>query len=63
MGEYRVDEDLLIGGIDHGKWLMRAWYRKAFDAVKGDIRTVVVAIITAIIITVVTILILKWIGW
>ena len=37
-GEYRVDEDLLIGGIDHGKWLMRAWYRKAFDADMSPIK-------------------------
>ena len=46
-------------GLDHGRLLMRTWYRKAFDAVKSDIRTIVVAVITAVIVTIATTLIIQ----
>ena len=41
-------------GIDYGHQIMRPWYRKAWDFFKSDVRTIVVAIITAIIITLLT---------
>jgi hypothetical protein len=41
-------------GIDHAHQIMRPWYRKAWDFFKNDVRTIVVAIITAIIITLLT---------
>jgi len=50
-------------GIDHAHWLMRPWHRKALDALKGDMRTVVVAVITAIIITLLTTWILRLLSW
>ncbi len=52
-----------VEGIDHAHWLMRPWYRKALDALKGDIRTIVVAVITAIIITLLTTWILRLLSW
>ncbi len=50
-------------GIDYCERLMRPWYRKALDAIKGDLRTIVVAIIISVVITVVTNLILRALGW
>ena len=50
-------------GVDYGRMLLRPWYCKVWDTVKADARTVVIAVITAIIITVVTTLILRALGW
>ena len=49
-------------GIDYAHQIMRPWYRKAWDFFKSDIRTIVVAIITAIIITILTTLVLRILG-
>lgn len=46
-------------GIDYAHQIMCPWYRKAWDFFKSDIRTIVVAIITAIIITLLTTLVLR----
>jgi hypothetical protein len=46
-------------GIRYAYWLMRPWYRKAFDFMKGDVRTIVVSVITALIITVATFFIIR----
>ncbi len=46
-------------GIDHAHELMRPWYRKALDAFAGDARTIVVAVVTALIISVITNLIIS----
>jgi len=47
-----------VEGLRHGSWLLRPRYRKAFDAVKGDVRTVIVALITAAIVATITTLIM-----
>ena len=52
-----------VEGIDHAHQLIRPWYRKALDVLKGDIRTIVVAVITAIVITLLTTWILRLLGW
>lgn len=41
-------------GIDYAHQIMRPWYRKAWGLLKKDVRTIVVAIVTTIIITVLT---------
>jgi hypothetical protein len=46
-------------GICYAYWLMRPWYRKAFDFMKGDVRTIVISVITALIITVATFFVLR----
>ena len=48
-----------VEGLRHGRWLLRPRYRKAFDAVKGDVRTVIVALVTATIVTIATTLIIE----
>jgi len=50
-------------GIDHAHWLMRPWYRKALDALKGDVRTIVVSVITAVIVTFLTTWLLRILDW
>ncbi len=50
-------------GIDEGRRLMRPWHHKAWDFIKGDIRTIVITVITALIITVLTTLLLRKLGW
>jgi len=50
-------------GIDEGRRLMRPWYQKAWDFFKGDIRTIVITVITALIITVLTTWLLRKLGW
>jgi len=45
-------------GIDHAHHLMRPWYKRMWDYFEGDIRAIVVAAMTAIVITVITNLIL-----
>jgi len=52
-----------VEGIDRAHWLMHPWYHKALDALKGDVRTIVVAVITAIVITLLTTWILRLLGW
>ena len=49
-------------GIDYAHELMRPWYRKVWDLLKGDIRTIVVAIITATIVTLLANLVLRLFG-
>jgi len=46
-------------GLRHGRWLLLSWYSKAFDAVKAEFRTIIVAVITAAIVSVVTTLIMQ----
>lgn len=46
-------------GMAYAHQIMRPWYHKAWDFFKSDIRTIVVAIITAIIITLLTTLVLR----
>lgn len=54
--------NLTPDGIDYAHQIMRPWYRKAWDFFKSDVRTIVVAIITAIIITLLTTWILRILG-
>ena len=49
-------------GIDYAHQIMRCWYRKAWDFFKSDVRTIVVAVITAIIITLLTTWVLRVLG-
>ena len=49
-------------GIDYAHQIMRPWHRKAWDFFRSDIRTIVVAIITAIIITLLTTWVLRLLG-
>lgn len=44
----------LPAGIDEGRRIIRPWYRKAWDFFKGDVRTIVIAVITALVITLLT---------
>lgn len=60
---HRGDIVLLSPGIDHARWLMRPWYVKMWDFFKGDVRTIVVAIVSAVVITIVTNLVLRALGW
>ena len=50
-------------GIDYAKWLMRPWYRKMWDLFKGDVRTIIVTVIIAVIITILTNWILRMLDW
>ena len=50
-------------GIAHARWLMRPGYQKAWDYLKGDIRTTVIAVITALLITLLINWILRLLGW
>lgn len=49
-------------GIDEGRRLMRTRYQKVWDFFKGDIRTIIVTIITALIITILTNWLLRVLG-
>ena len=49
-------------GLDRVDWLMRPWYRKMFDLYKGDVRTIIVSVITAVITTIVLYFILRALG-
>ncbi len=49
-------------GVDYAHQIMRPWYRRVWDFLKSDIRTIVVAIITAIIITILTTWVLRILG-
>jgi hypothetical protein len=49
-------------GIDYAHKIMRTWYRQAWDFFRSDVRTIVVAVITAIIITLLTTLVLRVLG-
>ena len=40
-------------GITHGRWLMSPWYRKIWSKIEKDIRTIVIAIIIAILTTII----------
>ncbi len=63
--EYRVVRLIkpTYKGIERANYLMRPWYRKVCDFIKGDIRIVVITIVTAIIITLLTTLILRLLNW
>ena len=50
-------------GIDHARRLMRPWWVKFFDGIKGDVRTSLVSVVFAILTTLLTTLILKLFGW
>jgi len=54
---------LLPAGIDEGRRMIRPWYQKAWDFFKSNGRTMVVAVITALIITILTNWILRVLGW
>ncbi len=45
--------------IDHAHWLMHPWYVKMWHFFKGDVRTALIAVITAVVITIVTTLVLR----
>lgn len=58
-GEYVVEWELLLTGIDHAHHLARPFYRKLLDFIKGDVRTIVIAALTAAVIAIVTELIVR----
>jgi hypothetical protein len=49
-------------GIDEGRRLLRPRYIKMWDFMKGDVRTVIVAGITAVVVAVVTALVMRALG-
>ena len=49
-------------GIDYAHKIMRPWYRKAWNFFKSDVRTIVVAVITTIIITLLATWVLRILG-
>jgi hypothetical protein len=53
---------LLPAGIDEGRRIIRPWYRKVWDFFKGDVRTIIIAVITALIITLLTNWLLRVLG-
>ena len=50
-------------GLDHARWLMRPWYRKISDYFKGDIRTIVIAVVIALLTTLLIHWISQLLGW
>ncbi len=50
-------------GVDYGRMLMRHWYVKMWDFFKGDVRTALITVITAVVITIITTLVLRALGW
>ncbi|MDO8751119.1 MAG: hypothetical protein Q7K03_08255 [Dehalococcoidia bacterium] len=52
-----------LAGIDYARRIMRPWWLKLLDGIKGDLRSILVSVITAIAATVLTTLLLKLLGW
>jgi len=50
-------------GMRHARWLMRPWYQKVWDYLKGDIRTTVFAVIAALLTTLLIHWIFQLVGW
>lgn len=50
-------------GLVHARWLMRPWHHKIWDYLKGDVRTIAVAAITALLTAVLTYWVLQLLGW
>lgn len=49
-------------GIDRARWLLRSRRVQMWDFMKGDVRAIIVAAITAIVVTVVTTLVMRALG-
>ena len=55
--EYVVRYELLPQGIDCARVLLRPWHGKLWDLFRGDLRTIVVSVITATLVTLMTLII------
>lgn len=55
--------ELSPAGLARARWLLSPWHMKMWDFLKGDLRTVIVAAITAIATAIVTALVLRLLGW
>jgi len=50
-------------GMGHAQWLMRPWHRRMWDYLKGDVRTIIVSVVSALLTTILIYWLSRLLGW